>query len=147
MDTVRRAEHKDLMPEGDETLKNTRQLWLLSPVNFSDEQAADFGRRKWSGLKAARAWAIEELLSKLWNYCYEGSARKFFKHWYGRAARSKLKPVIKVAKMIKRHLEKVVAQFGWDHEWTRKHTTWISAALLRHCRPHSCTFVSIRGSN
>jgi len=108
VDAVRRAEHKDLMAQGDETLKHTRQLWLFNPLHFTEEKAADFEHLKWSGLKVARAWAIEELLSKLWNYCYEGSARKFFKHWYGRAARSKLKPVIKVARMLKRHLENIL---------------------------------------
>ena len=108
VDTVRRQEHKDLMAQGDETLKNTRQLWLFNPLNFSDEQAADFEHLKLSGLKVARAWAIKELFSKPWTYCYEGSARKFFKNWYGWAARSKLKPIIKVAKMIKRHLENIL---------------------------------------
>ena len=44
MDTVRRAEHKELMAQGDETLKGSRQLWLFNPLNFSDEQAADFAQ-------------------------------------------------------------------------------------------------------
>ena len=57
VDTVRRQEHKELLAQGDETLKSTRQLWLFNPVNFSDEQAADFERLKYSGLKVARAWA------------------------------------------------------------------------------------------
>ena len=108
VDKVRRQEHKELLTQGDETLKSTRQLWLFNPVNFSEEQAADFERLKFSGLKVARAWAIKELFSKLWNYCYEGSARKFFKNWFGWAVRSRLKPVIKVAKMIKRHLENIL---------------------------------------
>jgi transposase len=108
VDTVRRAEHKDLMAQGDETLKSTRQLWLFNPMNFSDEQAADFEQLKFSGLKVARAWAIKELFSKLWTYCYEASARKFFKNWFGWATRSRLKPVIKVAKMIRRHLENIL---------------------------------------
>ena len=108
VDKVRRQEHKELLAQGDETLKSTRQLWLFNPLNFSEEEAADFERLKFSGLKVARAWAIKELFSKLWNYSYEGSARKFFKNWFGWAARSRLPPVIKVAKMIKRHLENIL---------------------------------------
>jgi len=108
VDTVRRQEHKELLAQGDETLKSTRQLWLFNPVNFSEEQAADFEQLKYSGLKVARAWAIKELFSKLWNYSYEGSARKFFKKWFAWASRSKLKAMIKVAKMIKRHLENIL---------------------------------------
>ena len=73
VDTVRRQEHKELLAKGDETLKSTRQLWLFNPMNFSDQQAADFEQLKFSGLKVARAWAIKELFSKLWTYCYEGA--------------------------------------------------------------------------
>ena len=56
----------------------------------------------------ARAWAIKELFTKLWMYRYEGSARKFFKNWFGWAARSQLKAIIKVARIIKRHLENIL---------------------------------------
>jgi transposase len=108
VDAVRRAEHKELMAKGDETLKHTRQLWLFNPMNFSQEQAADFEHLKSSGLKVARAWAIKELFTKLWTYSYEKSARRFFKRWFAWASRSQLKPIVKVARMIKRHLDNIL---------------------------------------
>jgi transposase len=108
VDKVRRQEHRELLEQGDETLKGSRQLWLFNPVNFSEEQAADFERLKYSGLKVARAWAIKELFCKLWQYVYEGSARAFFKKWFGWATRSQLKPVIKVARMLRKHLENIL---------------------------------------
>lgn len=108
VNSVRRKEHRELLAQGEETLKGTRQLWLFNPTNFSAEQAAAFEQLKSSGLKVARAWAIKELFSKLWTYCYEGSARKFFKSWYGWATRSQLKAIVKVAKMIKRHLPNIL---------------------------------------
>lgn len=108
VDQVRRAEHKELMAAGDETLKGSRQLWLYNPMNFSVEQAAEFRALRDSGLKVARAWAAKELFSRLWNYRYEGAARRFFREWYGWVSRSRLKPLIKVAKMLKRHLENIL---------------------------------------
>jgi transposase len=108
VDQVRRAEHKELMAAGDETLKGSRQLWLYNPMHFSDEQAASFAALKDSGLKVARAWAAKELFTKLWTYRYEGSARRFFKQWFGWASRSRLKPLIKVAKRLKSHLENIL---------------------------------------
>src|ERR1700683_831417 len=45
-DKVRRQEHKELMAQGDETLKGSRQLWLYNPENFSPEQRAEFGALK-----------------------------------------------------------------------------------------------------
>jgi len=108
VDTVRRHEHKALLASGDETLKGTRQLWLFNPLNWSEEQAVEFARLKESGLKVGRAWAIKELFTRVWTYRYEGSARKFFKAWFGWASHSQLKAIVKVAKMLKRHLENIL---------------------------------------
>lgn len=108
VDQVRRAEHKELMAVGDETLKGSRQLWLYNPRNFSEEQAASFAALRDSGLKVGRAWAAKELFTKLWTYRYEGAARRFFRDWFGWVSRSRLKPLIKVARMLKHHLENIL---------------------------------------
>lgn len=108
VDQVRRAEHKELMAQGDETLKGTRQLWLYNPEHFSPEQAEEFSALKDLHLKVARAWAAKELFSKFWAYQEAGWARRFFKDWFGWVSRSRLKPVIEVARMLQRHLENLL---------------------------------------
>jgi len=108
VDKVRRQEHKELLAQGDETLKGTRQLWLYNPQNFSSEQAEEFSALKDLQLKVARAWAAKELFSKFWEYQEEGWARRFFKGWFGWVSRSRLKPVVEVAQMLKRHLENLL---------------------------------------
>ena len=108
VDKVRRQEHKELMAQGDETLKGTRQLWLYNPQNFSPEQVEEFSVLKDLQLKVARAWAAKELFSKFWNYQEEGWARRFFKDWFGWVSRSRLKPVVEVAQMLKRHLDNLL---------------------------------------
>jgi len=108
VDKVRRQEHKELLAQGDETLKGTRQLWLYNPQNFNSEQAEEFSTLKDLQLKVARAWAAKELFSKFWAYQEEGWARRFFKGWFGWVSRSRLKPVVEVAQMLKRHLENLL---------------------------------------
>jgi transposase len=108
VDKVRRQEHKQLLAEGDETLKGSRQLWLYNPQNFSEAQASEFSKLKDLNLKVARAWAAKELFSKFWEYEQEGWARRFFKDWYGWISRSRLGPMIDVARMLKRHLENLL---------------------------------------
>ncbi len=105
VDQVRRQEHKELMAQGDETLKGPRQLWLYNPQNFSPEQADEFRALKDLQLKVARAWAAKELFSKFWEYQEEGWARRFFKDWFGWVSRRRLKPGVEVAQMLKRHLD------------------------------------------
>lgn len=108
VDKVRRQEHKQLMAEGDETLKGTRQLWLYNPQNFNEDQASAFAKLKALNLKVGRAWAAKELFSKFWEYEQEGWARRFFKDWFGWISRSRLGPMIDVAQMLKRHLENLL---------------------------------------
>jgi transposase len=108
VDKVRRQEHKELLAQGDETLKGTRQLWLYNPQNFSPEQAEEFSALKDLHLKVARAWAAKELFSKFWEYQEEGWARRFFKDWFGWVSRSRLTPVVEVAQMLRRHLENLL---------------------------------------
>jgi transposase len=108
VDQVRRQEHKELMAQGDETLKGSRPLWLYNPENFSEEQRSEFSALKDLHLKVARAWAAKELFSKFWDYQEEGWARRFFKDWFGWVSRSRLKPLVEVAQMLKRHLENLL---------------------------------------
>jgi transposase len=105
VDKVRRQEHKELLAQGDETLKGTRQLWLYNPQNFSPEQRKEFAALKDQQLKVARAWAAKELFTRFWTYQEEGWARRFFKDWFGWVSRSRLKPMADVAGLLKRHLD------------------------------------------
>lgn len=111
VDKVRRVEHKALMKEKDETLKGTKQLWLYNPENMSDEKWDDFESLKDTELKTARAWAIREQFRWFWEYEYAGHAKNFFKRWYGWASRCRLKPVVEVAKMVKRRLDNILTWF------------------------------------
>ena len=59
-------------------------------------------------MKVARAWAAKELFSTFWDYQAAGWARRFFKNWFGWVSRSRLKPVIEVAQMLKRHWDNLL---------------------------------------
>jgi transposase len=105
---VRRAEHKNLMTRGDDTLKGARWLFVMNSLKMNPQQQAAFAELKFAALHTSRAWAIKELFLTFWCYRYEGSARKFFQKWFGWAGRCRLKPVIKVARMIKKHFENIL---------------------------------------
>ncbi len=108
VDTVRKQEHRALMPDRDERLKGTKYLWLYAYENIPDKRANEFEAIKDGKLKTARAWAIKECLRDLWDYRSVSWARRYFKWWFGWARRSKLAPVKKVAAMLKNHLENIL---------------------------------------
>jgi transposase len=111
VDQVRRAENKALQAEDDDRLKGTRQLWLFNKANLSPAQRRRFAAIRRNGLKTARAWAIKEEFRWFWRYVYPMSAEEFFTRWYAWAVRCRLRPVIKVAKMLKRHLSSLLSYF------------------------------------
>ncbi|MCD6163239.1 MAG: ISL3 family transposase [candidate division Zixibacteria bacterium] len=101
---VRREEHKKLMKEGRDELKNTRYLWLINPENMTREKWRDFKSLRESSLKTARAWAIKETAMRLWHYQSRSWAIKAWTSCINWAMRSKLEPVKKVARLIREHL-------------------------------------------
>lgn len=108
IDDVRRKEHKELKAMGSEILKGSRYTWLRNPDNWTEQDEATFEALQDEGLKVGRAWTIVQTFLPIWDYVYEGAARNFFAKWYFWATHSRLPPVIKVAKMIRRHLDNIL---------------------------------------
>ena len=108
VDKVRRQENKELRKEGDDRLVGTKYHWITNPENLRPEILATFETLRKADLKTSRAWAIKETFTRLWNYTYEGSARKFFKSWFGWARRSRLEPIRKAAQTVKDHLDNIL---------------------------------------
>ncbi|MFH2132745.1 MAG: ISL3 family transposase [bacterium] len=109
VDMVRKQEHKIYMKNKDDTLKGKKYLFLKNRENFTKEQRSDFRELNLDQLAVGRAWNRKELLRNLWNYTYEKPARNFFQKWYYSATHSRLEPVIKVAKLFKKHFENIVS--------------------------------------
>lgn len=108
IDRVRRRENRDLRSQGDNRLVNTRYLWLQHPDRFSLRRWREFGSLRRSQLKVARAWAIKEAAMELWGYVRRGWAARMWERWYAWAIRSRLEPVKRVARMIRKHWEGVL---------------------------------------
>jgi len=108
VDKVRRAENKALRAEGDDILVGTKYQWLRNPDNFTDEQWRRFRELRTSNLKTARAWALKEQAMVLWDFKYEGPARKHFAWWYRWATHSRLKPIVEKARMLQSHLPNIL---------------------------------------
>jgi transposase len=104
VDKVRRQEHKELLSEGDETLKGTRFVWLQNPENMKAGAAAALDGLCDLALQTARAWALKEFAMTLWSYVRHGWARRAWKRWLSWAQRCRLEPMVKVARTIRNHL-------------------------------------------
>jgi transposase len=116
VDAVRKAEHRRLQGEGDETLKRTKYLWLYSEEDLPETARERFAALRSLNLKTGRAWAIKGSLRGLWRDRRRGWALRHWEHWYFWATHSRLKPVVKVARMMRDHLDNVLTYI--DHRIT-----------------------------
>ena len=125
VDRVRRHEHRLLRAQGDETLTGSKYVWLYGEENVRDHHQARFTEltRRGAGrrLQTARAWALKESLRDLWRCRSQRAAEAAWRWWYGWAARARLAPVLKVARMIKRHLlclrlQRGCGEPGWGRD-------------------------------
>lgn len=109
VDSVRKSEHRALKKDGNDLLTGAKYLFLKNTENHTDDEKIRFKALMRDELKVGRAWVLKEAFRHFWEYDYAGAARKFFNCWYFRATHSRLKPMIDVAKMMKRHLEGLLA--------------------------------------
>lgn len=111
VDLVRRREHRQLSVGGKSALTGSKYLWLYASENVPQNRRTEFDGLRALNLRTGRAWAIKESLRSMWSYRSEAWARGYFARWYYWATHSRLKPVVEVAKMIKRHGQNVFTYF------------------------------------
>ena len=105
VDAVRKHEHRSLYPAGSSPLKGSKWAWLRKYPDGRSAEAVTFRALNQLNLKTSRAWCVKENFTQFWTYSYKGAAKRFFKAWSNNAMRSKLEPVKKVVKMLRRHEE------------------------------------------
>jgi transposase len=127
LDIVRRRESRELLEQGDRRLVGTKYDFLYAAERIDDDVRQRFVRMRDAGFKAARAWSIKELLRGLWDCKSERDALTWWSRWYFWATHSRLTPVIKVAKMIDRHLPNVLSYF--THRITNAASESINAVV------------------
>jgi transposase len=111
VDLVRRSENRALREVGDDSLVGSKYLWLYGHENLPEKHRERFDGLHALNLKTGRAWALKESLRTLWDNRNQSWARNHWGSWNSWATRSKLKPVIAVARMVRSHLENVMTYF------------------------------------
>jgi transposase len=127
VDSVRKAENRALMKEGDKALSGTKYLWLYSAEHLPERHQERFDVLRSGDHKTSRAWAIKENLRFFWDYRRKGWAEKHWKSWYFWATHSRLTPVIEAARTFKRHLPGLLAYF--DHRITSAGAEGLNARI------------------
>jgi transposase len=112
IDEVRAKEVKELKAKGKKPmLTATRWCLLKRPENLTENQEVRLKELVSCNLKTVRAYLLKEDFQWFWHYASPTWAGKFLDVWCKRTMRSRLKPMKKVAKMLRAHRELLLNWF------------------------------------
>jgi len=104
IDEVRAQEARDLKAKGYEpVLTKSRWLLLKRPENLTDKQGSKLAELLHYNLRSIRSYLLKEEFQFFWAYQSPYWAGKFMDKWCTKTMRSKIEPMKKVAKMLRRH--------------------------------------------
>ncbi len=104
IDEVRASEHKQLQAAGYEpVLKKTRWCLLKRKENLTEKEEIKLNTVLRYNLKSVRGYLLREEFQVFWDYISPHWAGKYLDRWCTRVMRSKIEPMKKVAKTVRRH--------------------------------------------
>ena len=104
IDEVRAKEAKELKAKGKEPLlTGSRWCLLKRPQNLTDNQVERLKDLLAYNIKTVRAYLLKEDFQRFWEYISPFWAGRFLDAWCTRTMRSRLKPMKKVAKILRNH--------------------------------------------
>jgi len=115
IDEVRAGEARQMKADGFEPLlTNSRWLLLKRPENLTEKQETKLGELLQYNLKSIRSYLLKEDFQQLWQYTSPAWAGKFIDRWCTRTMRSKIDPMKKVAKRVRKHRGLILNWFKAD---------------------------------
>jgi transposase len=111
VDEVRRKEHRRLMEEGDESLKNTKFLWLFHPDNLGEERLLRFEELVELNLATVEAYYHRLQLLEFWQQPDATRASAHFESWASEALACSLEPIARTARTLKEHFAGLISWF------------------------------------
>ena len=114
VDEVRRSEMRRLSGREKTSFKKTRFLLLKNPWNLRAEEKERLSTLVRWNTPIVRAYYLKEAFQLFWTYRQPARAEQHLQRWMHSAMRSRLQPFKELVRMLRAHLDGVLA-------WTRLH--------------------------
>ena len=112
IDEVRANEARQLKADGYEpVLKGSRWLLLKRPENLTSRQEIKLADLLQYNLKSVRSYLLKEDFQSFWDYVSPYWAGRFLDRWCSRTMRSRIEPMKKVAKTLRKHRRLILNWF------------------------------------
>ena len=104
LDKVRAEETRQMAKDGyEEVLENSRWSILKRRSNLTTKQTVKLRELLKYNLRTMKAYLMREDFNRFWTYTSSTWASKFLREWCTRASRSRIEPMQKIAKMLRKH--------------------------------------------
>lgn len=112
IDEIRRDEVRQFKEVGRENvLERGRWLLLKRPENLSEKQTTRMSELLKLNLASVKGYLLREDFQRFWEYKRSDFAEKFLDNWVTRALQTDLKPMKKVARMLRSHKSLILNWF------------------------------------
>lgn len=119
IDEVRAQEARELKKtERSEILKKSRWLFLKRKKNLKEKQSVRLAEIVKHNLRTVRSYLLKEEFQLFWEYKSAWWAGRFLDEWCTKTMRSKIDPMKKVAKMLRKHRELILNWFRAKKEFS-----------------------------
>ena len=111
LDEVRREMVRELATDPDQAraVKRTRFVLLMNPWNLSRDQRRKLSEVQRTNQGLYRAYLLKETLAQALDYRQPWRAERALRDWLAWASRSRLRPFVKAARTIRKHLDGILA--------------------------------------
>jgi len=109
VDAVRKAEAARASAQDRDLYKGTKYILLSNYGNLKDWQQVKLAELMEANKRLFTVYLLKDDLKRLWQYRSPYWAERFFRGWYLRAIYSRIEPLKKFARMLKRRLHGILA--------------------------------------
>lgn len=109
LDEVRREEIGNTCETPPGVLRKLMYALRKNPWNLKNEESRSLDEIARANKRIYRAYLIKECLLKVYQYFYQGRAETWFRRAIGWAARSKLKPFVRLSHTLREHFDDILA--------------------------------------
>ena len=107
MDEVRLEEWRKVAKGEKKFFKGVRWLMFKHSNNRSKAETKNLNQLSQCNRRIHRAWVLKDEFANFWDYSYQKSANDFLNGWLKSAMRSRLEPLKRFVRTIRKHITKI----------------------------------------
>ena len=109
VDEIRKQQWRELSREDRKVYRGIRWLLYRHSTTRTEDQTKTLKQLEKSNRRIYRAWQLKEEFEAFWDYNAPWASERFLKAWLTRCMRSRLDPLKKFARTIRKHMDALLA--------------------------------------